>query len=146
VNVLTTADLALLAEARRATLATVAPDGRPRLVPVCYVVVDDTIWIALDEKPKTVGDVRELARVRDVVARPAVSLLVDRWSEDWTDLAWVRLHGIARLVEPDGVPAAVIPALRARYPQYVGQALEAAPMLAIEVSAARRWDASGGAA
>ena len=139
---LTAADLALLTEARRASLATIAPDGRPRLVPVCYAVVDDTIWIALDEKPKAVDDVRDLARVRDVVARPDVSLLVDRWSEDWTDLAWVRIHGTARLVDPVDVPDAVVPALRDRYPQYDGHALEAAPMLAIEVVDARRWGAS----
>ena len=143
-TVLTAADLALLTEARRATLATIAPDGRPRLVPVCYVVVDDTIWIALDEKPKAVDDVRDLARVRDVVARPDVTVLVDRWSEDWTDLAWVRLHGTARLVEPDAVPGAIVPALRDRYAQYDGHALEAAPMLAIQVSTVSRWDASGG--
>ena len=141
---LTAADLALLAEARRATLATMASDGGPRLVPVCYAIVEDTIWIALDEKPKAVQDVRDLARVRDVVARPDVTLLVDRWSEDWTDLAWVQIHGTARLVEPDSVPGAIVPALRDRYPQYDGQALEAAPMLAIEVSTIRRWVASEG--
>lgn len=141
---LTAADLALLAEARRATLATMASDGGPRLVPVCYAIVEDTIWIALDEKPKAVQDVRDLARVRDVVARPDVTLLVDRWSEDWTDLAWVQIHGTARLVEPDRVPRTVIPALRGRYQQYDSQALEAAPMLAIEVSTIRRWEASGG--
>ena len=139
---LTAADLALLTEARRASLATIAPDGRPRLVPVCYAVVDDTIWIALDEKPKAVDDVRDLARVRDVVARPDVTLLVDRWSEDWTELAWVRVHGTVRLVEPDDAPGAIVQALRDRYPQYSGHALEAAPMLAIEVTGPRRWGAS----
>jgi PPOX class probable F420-dependent enzyme len=143
VTALTVADLALLTEARRASLATIAPDGRPRLVPVCYALVDDTIWIALDEKPKTVEDVRDLARVRDVLARPDASLLVDRWSEDWTALAWVRLHGTARLVEPDDVPGAIIPALRDRYPQYDGHALEAAPMLAIAVERVTRWSAGG---
>ena len=140
---LTAADRALLAEGRRATLATIAPDGGPRLVPVCYALVDDTIWIALDEKPKSVDDVRDLARVRDIVRRPTVSLLVDRWSVAWSDLAWVRIHGTARLVEPGDVPDTVIPALRDRYPQYAGHALEAAPMLAVVVSGVRRWDASG---
>ena len=142
-SALTAADLALLAEVRRASLATIAPDGRPRLVPVCYAVVDDTIWIALDDKPKTVDDVRELARVRDVVARPAVSLLVDRWSEDWSALAWIRLYGTADLVEPRDVPAMVIPALVTRYPQYRDHDLEHRPLLRIAPERVSRWSASG---
>ena len=139
---LTAQDLALLAASRRAVLGTIGPDGQPRLVPVCYAVVDGLLWIPLDEKPKDVSDVRALARVRDISARPEVSLLVDRWSEDWTELAWLRLGGTARLVEPTGVPEAVVPALRERYAQYATHDLEDAPMLAIAITAASRWAGS----
>ena len=96
-RVLTAAERDLLATARRATLATVAPDGRPRLVPICFVVIDDVLWSPLDEKPKSVDDVRSLARVRDIVERPTASVLVDRWSEDWSELAWVRITGRATM-------------------------------------------------
>ena len=72
----------------------------------------------IDEKPKTTDDARSLARVRDILARPAVSLLVDRWSEDWAELGWVRLHGRGGLVDGGTVPAAIIAELRAKYPQY----------------------------
>ena len=97
--VLTPAERELLATARRATLATTAADGRPRLVPVCFVILDDVVWTPLDEKPKVVDDLRSLARVRDILDRPGVSLLVDRWSEDWSELAWLRIHGRATVVD-----------------------------------------------
>ncbi len=138
---LTAADRTLLEEARTATLATVGPDGQPRLVPICFVVDgDDAIWSPLDEKPKAVDDVHSLARVRDVLARDAVVLLVQRWSEDWSELAWLRLVGTASLA--DTPPAAVIAALRARYPQYASHDLEHRPALRIIVDRAQGWSAT----
>jgi PPOX class probable F420-dependent enzyme len=137
--VLTPADRAFLDPARSATLATIAPDGRPRLVPVCFVAIDGVIWSPLDEKPKAVDDVRALARVQDILARPAVTLLVDRWSEDWSELAWLRLAGTATLVEPEQVPAAVLEALRAKHSQYRDHRLEVRPMIAVTVERATRW-------
>ena len=140
--ILTAADRALLDEARTATLATLDPAGRPRLVPICYIVDEaGAIWSPLDEKPKAVDDVRSLARVRDVLARPEVALLIHRWSEDWTELAWLRLAGVALLGET--VPAAVVAALRARYPQYADHDLEHRPALRIRVDQATRWSAAG---
>ena len=141
-QVLTSAERALLAEARTATLATIDPDGRARLVPICFVVIDDTLWSPLDEKTKVVADPRALARVRDIVARPEVTLLVDRWSEDWSDLAWVRLRGLASLVDPSDVPARVLTALRAKYPQYAAHDLEARPALRIASARATAWSAA----
>lgn len=138
---LTEAQAALVGEARRATLATIDAAGRPRLVPICFVVVGDVLWSPLDEKPKSVDDVRSLARVRDIAARPDVSVLVDRWSEDWTQLAWVRLEGAAALVEPETTPAGVVSALRARYPQYRDHDLEHRPMLAIRIESTTSWQA-----
>jgi PPOX class probable F420-dependent enzyme len=135
---------AFVAIARRATLATVDPVGLPRLVPICFVLdpTDDVVWTPLDEKPKTTDDPLALARVRDILERPAVSVLVDRWDEDWARLAWVRIHGTAALVKPGdpGHTPAVI-ALRARYAQYAGHALEARPMIAIAVDRVSTWGA-----
>jgi PPOX class probable F420-dependent enzyme len=139
-GVLTPGDRALLDEARTATLATVDAGGQPRLVPVCFVVDEaDVLWSPLDEKPKRVADVRSMARVRDVLARPTVGLLVQRWSEDWSELAWLRLVGRASLV--DAPAAAIVAALRARYPQYRDHDLEARPALRIVVDRATRWSA-----
>ena len=141
--VLTAADRALLDEARTATLATLGPDGQSRLVPICFWidVAADVVWTPLDEKPKAVHDVRAMARVRDVLARPEVALLVQRWSEDWSSLAWLRLAGRATLVDP--APPAVVGALRARYPQYADHDLEHRPALRIDIEHATRWSAAG---
>jgi PPOX class probable F420-dependent enzyme len=137
---LTVEQRAFVATARTAVLATVAPDGSPRLVPICFVLLDDVAWSPLDEKPKRAQDPRDLARVRDIVVRSQVSLLVHRWDEEWSRLAWVRLHGAGRLVEPGdrGHGAAIVP-LRAKYPQYVAQAIDARPMLAIAIARATSW-------
>jgi PPOX class probable F420-dependent enzyme len=139
------AQRAFLAGARRATLATLAPDGRPRLVPICFVLEPDAavVWTPLDEKPKSVDDVRRLARVRDIVDRPEVVVLVDRWSEDWTELGWLRLHGLASLVTPPPVEAQVIAELRAKYAQYRSHDLEGRPLIRIEVTHVVGWGAIG---
>jgi PPOX class probable F420-dependent enzyme len=145
VTSMTEPETAFFSTARTATLATIAPDGSPRLVPVCFVLVSDgppVVYTPLDEKPKDVDDVRELARVQDILARPTVGLLVDRWSEDWTKLGWLRVGGRARLIEPDGAPdehAAAVEALRAKYLQYATHRLEGRPLIRIEVDRVRGW-------
>jgi PPOX class probable F420-dependent enzyme len=144
----------VLSSARRAVLATIREDGSPRLVPIAYAVAHDgdamVLYSALDEKPKTVGDVRDLARVRDIVARPRVELVVDQWSEDWTELAWVRLDGTASLLDPadeaaDPASASeharAVSLLRQRYLQYETQRLEAMPVIRIAVERVTEWRA-----
>lgn len=138
-SVLTDSERAFVVGARTATLATIATDGHPRLVPICFVLIDDVVWFPLDEKPKTVDDMRELARVRDIERDDRVALLVDRWSEDWSDLAWVRIDGRANLLAAD---PAVIAALRSKYPQYASHDLESRPMIAITIERTRTWTAS----
>jgi len=145
-SLLDVAQRRFLGSARTATLATIAADGRPRLVPVCFVVGDDeragtpAIFSPLDEKPKASSDPRDLARVRDVVARPVATLLVDRWSEHWDRLGWIRLDCRAGLVEPDAPGhAGAIGALRAKYPQYRTHRLEDRPMLRFMVERVAAW-------
>jgi PPOX class probable F420-dependent enzyme len=138
---LDTAARALLAEARRATLTTIdARDGRPRSVPVCYALVSDAIWSPLDEKPKRGDDPTALRRVRNLQADERATLLVDRWSEDWTRLAFLELDLRGALVEP-GAPDHVtaVAALRTRYPQYAGHRLEERPMLRFRVVGVVAW-------
>lgn len=147
--ILSTAERAFAAAARTATLATIAPDGRPRLVPICFVVgADDAagrprLYTALDEKPKRVDDPRDLARVRDLVVTPGVSLLVDRWSEDWSRLGWVRLYGQGVLLEPEPHQreehGLAVSALRAKYPQYGNHDLDARPVIRMTIERAVSW-------
>ncbi|MEO9255129.1 MAG: pyridoxamine 5'-phosphate oxidase family protein, partial [Tepidiformaceae bacterium] len=53
--------LELIAEARRGVLGTIAADGRPKLVPVCYAFEDGRFGIAIDEKPKRSTNLARLA-------------------------------------------------------------------------------------
>ena len=145
-----------VAASRRATLATIDSQGRPRLVPVCFVLrggagaelpEQPRLYTPLDEKPKRVVDPHTLARVRDLLARDDAQLLVDRWDEDWSHLGWVRLHGHAQILEPDGTAAderdTAIRALRAKYPQYRRHRLEARPLIRILVTRASSWGRLG---
>jgi PPOX class probable F420-dependent enzyme len=137
-------ELRFLADARRAVLVTVDPAGLPRPVPVCHVVLDGAVFTPLDEKPKASADPLALARVRDIEARPDVVLLVDRWSEDWSALAWLRVYGRASIVPPVSAGhAAAVAALREKYPQYVGHRLEDRPVIRIAPLRSRSWGALG---
>jgi PPOX class probable F420-dependent enzyme len=148
--VLGAAERTFVEAGRTATLATTAPDGRPRLVPVCFVLGPATdeegrpsLYTPLDEKPKAAMDPRGLARVRDLRVLPEATLLVDRWDEDWSRLGWVRLYGRGDVLEPEphemGEHAAAVHALRAKYHQYRAQALESRPIIRIVVDRARAW-------
>ena len=147
---LTPAQGALLDEARRAVLATARADGRPRLVPITFAHAADadalTLYSPLDEKPKSVADPRRLARVRDILDRPHVAVLVDRWSEDWSALAWLRLDGLAALVEPAAGAAVehgrAVALLRERYAQYAEQRLSGRPLIRIAVESISGWSAA----
>jgi PPOX class probable F420-dependent enzyme len=139
-------ELAFLVAARRAILATIDPDGRPRPVPICFIVeaadpAHIRVLTPLDDKPKSVEDKRDLARVRDIRARPEVSLLIERWDEDWSHLGWLRLNGRATLLEPADAPPDAIERLRAKYPQYATHALESSPVIAIAIERATSWGA-----
>jgi PPOX class probable F420-dependent enzyme len=140
-------ELDFLVAARTAVLATIDGGGLPRLVPICFVVTESPrllLHSPLDEKPKRVVDPHDLERVRDILERPVVELLIDRWSEDWSRLGWLRLQGIAELVEPDDAAVAhehatAVAALREKYPQYESHSLEDRPMIRIAVERSRSW-------
>jgi PPOX class probable F420-dependent enzyme len=99
-----------------ARLATADAAGHPHLVPIAFAVAGDTIYSAVDAKPKRTKALRRLANVR---VNPAVSLLVDHWDEDdWGALWWVRADGRGRVLDP-GEPEArrAVAALREHYPR-----------------------------
>jgi PPOX class probable F420-dependent enzyme len=100
--------------ARVARLATTTGDGSPHLVPVVFALVGETVWSAVDAKPKSTNALRRLA---NVAANPAVSLLVDHYDDDWAALWWVRADGQASVVDLEDA-AEGLTALVAKYPQY----------------------------
>jgi PPOX class probable F420-dependent enzyme len=86
------------AQARVARLGTITPDGRPHLVPIVFALRGDTVYSAVDAKPKRTA---ELARLTNVAAQPRASVLADHYEEDWSALWWVRGDGRGRVLEPD---------------------------------------------
>lgn len=148
---LSATEAAFLRAGRVGRLATVGPDAAPHLVPVCYdaLIADDglvALHIALDEKPKRVA-ATALRRVRNLLANPAVSLLVDRYDDaDWGRLAFLRIDGRATLLDPtDATHAPAIAALRAKYPQYRAMALDERLVIRIAPTGARAWGSLTGA-
>ena len=104
----------LLAQARVARLALLDEEDLPRVLPVTFAVFEGAVWSAIDQKPKRAA---EPARVRRLRRRPEAALLVDRYDDDWSRLAWVELRGEVS-VEPLG-PA--LEALVEKYPQYASE-------------------------
>jgi PPOX class probable F420-dependent enzyme len=112
-----------------ARLATVSPDGRPHLVPIVFVLLDDelgsaggggsgggTIYPGVDAKPKRHTALRRLANLD---ADPRACVLVDHYDEDWDALWWVRADGTARDVDPAGPEGRrAVRLLEARYPRF----------------------------
>ncbi|TWF81235.1 PPOX class probable F420-dependent enzyme [Pseudonocardia hierapolitana] len=106
----------LAAAAPVARLATLRPDGTPRLVPITFVLVDGLICSAVDEvKPKTTT---RLARLADVERDPRVGIVVDHYADDWSALWWVRVDGTAAVHGGGRLRERALDALVAKYPPY----------------------------
>jgi PPOX class probable F420-dependent enzyme len=120
-----------------ARLATTDPDGRPHLVPIVFAVHGDTLYTAVDQKPKRS---RRLRRIENARARPDVTVLVDGYDEDWSRLWWIRLRGRARVLEGGDEFDRALALLAEKYPQYREQA-PTGPVLAVDVGEVRAWSA-----
>lgn len=97
------------------SLATVRPDGSPHLVPMVFALSGDRVVTAIDWKPKTE---RRLQRLANIEAHPEVALLIHHYSENWSELWWVRVDGIATIHTSGSVRDQAIAALGAKYSQY----------------------------
>ena len=128
----------LLAAARVARLATSSPEGVPHLVPVTFAVHGDTVYTAVDGKPKATARLRRLDNIR---RNPAVALLADHYAEDWAALWWARADGTASVIDDPALMAAPVRLLAARYPQYAAVPLPG-PVIAIHVTRWSGWAAS----
>jgi PPOX class probable F420-dependent enzyme len=127
---------------RVARLATVDEHGRPHAIPVCYALLDGRLYTPIDEKPKR-DAARPLRRIRNILANPNVCLVVDRYDEDWSHLAWLQVRGLATLVEDPDERRRAHTALRDRYPQYRTMDLESRPLIKITPERIVAWQAAG---
>ena len=122
-----------------ARLATTDPDGRPHLVPIVFAIEGDTLYSAVDRKPKRSTTLRRIENAR---ARPEVTVLVDHYEDDWRQLWWIRLRGHARVLDDGDEWAHALELLAEKYPQYRDEPPEG-PVLAVDITEARAWSASG---
>jgi PPOX class probable F420-dependent enzyme len=120
------------AQAPVARLATITPGGMPHLVPVVFALSDDVVYTAIDAKRKTTQRLRRLANIE---SSPWVSLLVDHYADDWTQLWWVRADGVASIHHDGAAMRTGYQLLRAKYAQYQSVPLNG-PVIAVAV---RRW-------
>jgi PPOX class probable F420-dependent enzyme len=120
---------------RVARLATVRPDGRPHIVPICFVLADGVLYTAVDQKPKRAS---RLVRLENVEANPRVAVLVDHYDDDWSGLWWVRLDGRARVLSDGSERTRALELLADRYPQYARER-PSGPVIAVDVAVWRGW-------
>ena len=120
-----------------ARLATTDPDGRPHLVPIVFALDGNTLYTAVDRKPKRSTTLRRIENAR---VRPDVTVLVDHYEEDWRRLWWVRLRGRARVLDDGEESERARALLREKYPQYRDEPPDG-PVLAVDVTEVREWSA-----
>src|SRR5579872_1505131 len=118
-------------------LATAEPGGMPHVVPVCFALIADTLYITIDEKPKRQD--RPLKRLRNILDNPNAAFVVDRWDEDWTRLGWVMLRGPAEILASGDEHDRAQAELRPRYPQYRTMNLGELPVIALRIARATSW-------
>jgi PPOX class probable F420-dependent enzyme len=124
-----------VAEAPVGHLATVTPQGRPHVVPCCFVLEGEWIYTAVDAKPKSTLDLR---RLDNIEAHSEVALLVDHYDEDWADLWWVRVDGRAEIWGSGRRRRGALAALATKYRQY-RESVPQGAVIAVEIIRWRSW-------
>lgn len=127
-----------LARQRVAHLATADRSGVPHVVPVCFVLADATLYVAIDEKPKRHPGA-PLKRLRNIAENPAVAVVVDRYDDDWSRLGWVMLRGGGEILTEGMEHQGAQTLLRARYPQLAAMRIVGLPVIAIRIERTASW-------
>jgi PPOX class probable F420-dependent enzyme len=122
-------------DARVGHLATLTTKGLPHIVPCCFALDDQTVYSAVDAKPKSTLALRRLENVK---VHPSCSLLVDHYAEEWADLWWVRLDGTGRVIEAGDERDRALALLAAKYWQY-REATPPGPVVALDIDRWRMW-------
>jgi PPOX class probable F420-dependent enzyme len=112
---------------------------RPRVLPVTFAIDCGALWTAIDRKPKRTA---EPARLRYLRRRPHAALTVDRYADDWAELAWVQVLGPVEAIDARDAQAA-IGALAEKYPPYRADQ-PPGPVLRLAPERVLFWQASPG--
>ena len=119
-------------------LATADRGGASHVVPVCFGLSEDRLYITIDQKPKRDRG-RPLKRLSNIAGNPQAAIVFDRYDEDWRRLAWVMLRGRAEIltagIEHDRAQAL----LRSRYKQLDAMQIAELPVIAIHIERVASW-------
>jgi len=118
-------------------LATADAGGAPFLIPVCFALGGDTLYVTIDEKPKR-RDV-PLKRVRNILENPNTAFVADRYDEDWTRLGWVMFRGPADILHEGEEHDRAQAQLREKYAQYQTMNLAGLPVIALRIARVASW-------
>ena len=83
-----------------ARLATAGNDKQPHLIPFCYAYDGRHFYFVVDQKPKRQTG-KPLKRIQNMLENPQVALVIDDYSDDWSQLAYVMVRGTSALVEDE---------------------------------------------
>lgn len=129
----------LVRSARVAHLATADASGQPHVIPICFVFDGKEFFSAIDEKPKQTSP-NKLKRLRNIAENPRVSLVVDRYDEDWRKLVYVLITGTARVITRGEKHRDAVRLLRRKYPQYRSMGIDRRPMIVITPVRSKSWN------
>ena len=119
-------------------LATADANAAPHVVPVCFGIEGDSLYITIDRKPKR-ASARPLRRLANIAENAQVAIVFDHYDEDWRQLAWVMLHGRAEILTAGDEHARAQALLQARYTQLAAMALDGLPVIAIRIERVASW-------
>ena len=140
-NTLTAAETAFVQAQRVARLATADGDGRPAVIPICYVFDGEHFYSPIDEKPKQVAP-RQLKRVRNIESNPHVALVIDDYADDWSKLVYVLVTGLAAIIQPGtDEHGRAVSLLRDKYSQYEAMAIDERIVVKITPACIKHWRA-----
>ena len=123
---------------RVARLATADSSGRPHVIPICFVVMAQTVYFTIDEKPKRISGA-PLKRVANIQENPFVALVADQYDDDWSRLGWVLVQGPAEILDSGDEHDRAQAGLRTRYPQLRDMRIDGLPVVAIRIEHATSW-------
>jgi PPOX class probable F420-dependent enzyme len=135
---LSDAQAVFLASQRVGRLATADARGNPHVVPVCFAIDNDALYVTIDEKPKRAAT-RPLKRLRNMLDNPSVAFVADRYREDWGQLGWVMLRGHAEILSDGAEHDRAQMLLRERYTQYRTMQLAELPVIALRIERVTSW-------
>jgi nitroimidazol reductase NimA-like FMN-containing flavoprotein (pyridoxamine 5'-phosphate oxidase superfamily) len=90
-------------------VATAGAAGVPHVVPVCHVLADGKLYFASETGARKIRNLRE---------NPHLTVTIDLYSDDWSNLKGVMIQGTATLIGRSPRFRKIRRLLYAKYPQY----------------------------